>query len=238
MGWAIFKHAVSMIFNNFAMALRVSIAPFLLVILTGALAILSPVFLILLALVGFFSAAWTAVAWHRFILVEDYPGYIPPLRLDAILPYLGKTILLTLGLGVIAFVGLFALAPFLGLFPISTPSVMMSAIVLFTVLFVMILGWLWFRIGMVLPAIAVQKQMTFGESFRDTAPASKSIFLAVGILAVIGVLCDLVAKSAFGTTTGVGFIFQIASQWFLFMLGVSMLTTIYGHVIEGRDLVD
>ena len=34
----------------------------------------------------------------------------------------------------------------------------------------------------------------------------------------------------------IGFALDIALQWTVLMLGVSILTTFYGHLIEGRDL--
>src|SRR6056297_2995178 len=42
------------------------------------------------ALISLFVLSWVAVAWHRFILLEEYPGLLPPLSGKPVWRYLGK----------------------------------------------------------------------------------------------------------------------------------------------------
>jgi hypothetical protein len=46
------------------------------------------------AVVWLFVLTWVAVAWHRYVLLEEHTTFLPPLRQDLVWPYLGRTILL------------------------------------------------------------------------------------------------------------------------------------------------
>jgi hypothetical protein len=97
--------------------------------------------------------------------------------------------------------------------------------------------WIWFRLGVVLPATAIRNPMAIGEGWRATEGVSQAIFVAVLIIAAISFGADLLVGALFGHGGMPGIIAQIVMQWISLMVGASMLTTIYGHVIEGRDLV-
>jgi hypothetical protein len=47
-------------------------------------------------------------------------------------------------------------------------------------------------------------------------------------------------RSAFSINlvSGIWLLWDVAFYWITTMLGISILTTIYGHVVEGRALVD
>ncbi len=101
MAWKIVLHAFRMIFANIGDALKVSVGPMLifvvLALVLGSVANVSftsidPiqsvetasagalfVSVLILCAAAIFIFAWIAVAWHRFILLEEYPGVLPAL---------------------------------------------------------------------------------------------------------------------------------------------------------------
>ncbi len=105
MGGQIVVHAFRLVFRNLSDALKVSVGPYLIGLVVAALAMMalggSPAawlsgnvdmmagdpmaaaglgFASLVAmLVMLFISSWVAVAWHRFVLLEEYPGVLPAL---------------------------------------------------------------------------------------------------------------------------------------------------------------
>lgn len=92
------------------------------------------------------------------------------------------------------------------------------------------------RLSTTLPAAAVGKPATFGEAFAATAGSWGSLFVL--LLVVVG--CQVVAQTAMlvlGAITPIlSILFSIATTVFLSLLNVSILTTLYGHYIEGRSI--
>ena len=253
-GLDIVKHGVDMLLRNLGPALRVSVGPFLIaVVLTTVMGALGLGTLALdpsaesldgaagLALGGILSAvvllvailfivSWVAVAWHRYVLKEEMPGLLPPLRTDLVWPYLGRSILIAL----ILILAAIPLGIVFGLVAGGTQSVTVASVL--GLLMALALGWIGTRLSLVLPARAVERPMTFGESWAATAPATSAIFVVVLILALI----NFVLGSLFTLILGDNFVSGLLSlvvQWFITMLGLSVLTTLYGHLVERRPLV-
>lgn len=247
-GLDIVRHGVDMLLRNLGPALRVSVGPFLLGLAVAALlAALGLGGLGLdpaagevegglgLALGGFLSAtvllfafSWVAVAWHRFILREETPGLLPPLRADLVWPYLGRSILIAIALILVAI----PLSLVLGLVAGTSRSV---AAAVMGLVMALVLGWIGTRLSLVLPARAVERPMTFGESWAATAPASSAVFGAVLALALLNVVLGLLFGAIFGENL-LSALLSLAVQWFTTMLGLSVLTTLYGHLVERRPL--
>jgi len=252
-GLDIVRHGVDMLLRNLGPALRVSVGPFLLatlvVIVLGALGfgalaldpsaasleggaglalggLLSSLVLLVVIL---FAVSWIAVAWHRYILKEEAPGLLPPLRADLVWPYLGRSILIALILIVVAI----PLGLVFGLVVGASGSVAAASLV--GLLMALVLGWVGTRLSLVLPARAVERSMTFGESWAITAPASGAIFLVVLILALISIVLSSLLTLILGDNIFSGLL-SLALQWFTTMLGLSVLTTLYGHLVEHRPL--
>ena len=252
-GLDIVKHGVDMLLRNLGAALRVSAGPFLIAVIVSALlaalglgAAFAPgmgagqlpgagwgfgLFLggLLTMILWLFVFSWVAVAWHRFILKEERPGLLPPLRTDLVWPYLGRSILIAIILIVAAIPLGFVFTLVAG----GSQSLVVASIV--GLLMALVLGWIGTRLSLVLPASAVERSMSLGESWAATAPASGAIFLVVLILALI----NFVLGSLFGLALGdslVSAALSLIVQWFLTMLGLSILTTLYGHLVERRPL--
>jgi len=90
------------------------------------------------------------------------------------------------------------------------------------------------RWSLVLPGTAVGKPTGVGESWRQTAPLSGTIVGTSVLLMAINLLVGFVALP-FGASP-IGTLLSLAGNWFTLMVGLSVLTTLYGHIVEGRTL--
>ena len=163
-------------------------------------------------------------------------------------PYLGRVILLVLLLTLIAIpVGIVFGLLMSPLFMLAGPSMQSGGLAsglpigiiiiggIFGVVTGSVLSWFWMRCGLVLPSLAIGKPMRIGESWTATKPMAGTIFVAVIILSLINIGATLLLEVIFRS----GFVYEILSliiTWISLMLGVSILTTLYGHVVEGRSL--
>ena len=179
-----------------------------------------------------FGFLWAAVAWHRFVLLEEVPGILPALRGDRIGAYLwawarltGPLILVVL-CAVVAVAAIGALAAAIGV-----PA--LAALLFFGLQ--VLLAYVMMRFSLVLPAAAVGRSMGVFESWARTKEARDAILIAAALLAVLNGVIGL-AGGALGLAGWPGTVLSLAVSWFGFVLGLSILTAIYGHVVEGRPL--
>ena len=254
-------HTFRMIFGNLGQALRISVGPYLILIVVSLtlfslggmpmamsadvpsispFAALIPVIMIPLFL---FITAWVAVSWHRFILLEEYSGTLPAVKGRPIWPYAGKVILLGLLLAVVS-IPLFlllsaAIMPVMGgvgMAPDPTADVPLVAIVIFAIAAVL-LAILSLRWGVALVGTALGKPLGFFEAWRATKPISGVIVGVAIILALINIVPGQIISMVYNVSGLLGLLLEIALTWLTMMLGISILTTLYGHVIEERPLV-
>lgn len=240
-------HALRTILGNLGQALRVSVGPML--ILGGALALLffvggigigddvaSPFFalapLIMLPL-ALFVFGWIAVSWHRFILLEEESDLLPAYSGRPIWPYVGTTILLALRMMLIALPFLLIFGGLMGGSLSSGGGVGIFAIGMIAIN--LLISYLAMRWALVLPAKALDRNMRFKESWDATAPFSATILWVVVVIVVVNFVLGLVG-GLFGLVPIVGILVNAAVSWLTGMLGISILTTLYGHIVEGRDL--
>jgi DMSO reductase anchor subunit len=96
------------------------------------------------------------------------------------------------------------------------------------------LGWVAMRLSLVLPARAVDRPLSFGDSWAATDPASGAIAMVVLALATLNVVLSLaLGQLGFSLATA---LLSIVVQWFTAMLGLSVLTTLYGALVQRRPL--
>jgi len=270
MGWKIVRHSFVLLFNNLANALKVSVGPYLIAVLvavasvmlagvplgmfTGGMSpqqmmmegenfgvIVFPVTLFVLVVIMFVSS-WVAVSWHRFVLLEEYPGALPALSGRPIWPYLGRVIILVIVMVLVSIplglvVGLIS-APFMMGINAATGEPTGAFIIVALMLgiaFAAVLSWLWMRWGLSLPATAVGKPMTIGESWATTKPLSGAIFVASLIMFAISISVGFGVDAIFGAGL-IGGILNLVINWISIMVGISILTTLYGHLVEGRAI--
>jgi hypothetical protein len=250
MGWEIVRHSFAMLYRNLGNALRISVGPILIALVAAflilgvfgsgvdtltedieqdklppglALAVLLNLFLFL------FVSAWIAVAWHRFILLEDYPGLLPPLAGRPVWRYAGKTILLALVMALVTFPAGFVIGVISGVLQDSGTG-LFSTLALGLALYI---SYMSLRFGIVLPATAVSRPMGFGEAWRATAPYATAILGTCVILILINTGVSLVSAILPAPLAG---LLGLATSWISIMLGISILTTLYGVIVERRTL--
>lgn len=179
------------------------------------------------------ASLWVAVAWHRYILLEETPsGYIPAFRGDRVLSYFLRGLLLF----VIVVVAAFALG-FIGVFMIALETAITGVIgaVMIGVMVVAIIV-ISARLYVILPAAAVDRELPLREAWNATEGMTIPIVVAYVLL----VLCLMVGGFVLGLVsifTGfVGVLLLIVFNAVATLFGLSFLTTIYGVAIEGRSI--
>lgn len=242
------KHAFWMIFNNLNEALRASAVPLLILLalnivggaffavtvdpampMTNSGDMLSSLLIgLLLIVVTVFVFGWVAVTWHRFILREEYPGVIPVIADRPIWPYIWKSFLIGLIIALCLIPIMMVLTPI-----ISTMG--FGGILVAGFVAGLVLSYIWLRFAIVLPGTAVGAPLGIGKGWGITKPLSGSIFGVAVILGLINTVLTLVTTPIAGIPI-IGFLISSAGTWLTIMLGLSILTTLYGHLVEGRDL--
>ena len=193
--------------------------------------------LVLLVLIplSLFGSTIMAIAWHRYVLREELPYTIFVYRSDwkigryiiNIFKIGGLCILLALPLFMIA-LGIFGTNAIALMFPIA-----------------MAIIWLFLRLGLVLPAIALGDPLTLRESFALTAPLAGSLVLTSFLFTLFQVVPDIVnllltqATGDGSSSAGKVLFFTIWSlvfAWLNLFVGSGVLTVLYGYLREGRPV--
>ena len=253
MAWKIVLHAFRMIFGNIGDALKVSVGPMLifvvLALVLGSVANVSftsidPmqsvetasagalfVSVLILCAAAIFIFGWIAVAWHRFILLEEYPGVLPALADRPIGNYVAKSIVIALILILIGAAAGMVVMMLLSMGGLFLLSMGMGLVML-------LINYLGLRFGLILPAAAVGQNMSIGQSMEKTKSASGQILGVTTILIALNFASTLIVGMFYEFATIIAFVLDIATNWLFIMVNVSVLTTLYGMLIEGRELAD
>ncbi|MGC9368510.1 MAG: hypothetical protein ACP5DX_03115 [Paracoccaceae bacterium] len=250
-GIRIFIHSVRIVFGNFGAALRISGLLYLVQVAAAqALGVLPTAGLpqgegvvpegghlwgrfAMTAVVWVVASLWIAVAWHRYVLREETPGsLLPAFHGGRMLGYLMWSFLITVVaalagavLADVAF-GLLWRVPVQGSFPMVSLLPLVIAVPLLAVTF---------RLLTVLPAAALGEAFGLGDGWRKTAGHVRTFL----VLAVLTILIQGIIN---WVTGGVGFATPVSltiyyvSEWVKLMVGISILTTLYGHFVENRAL--
>ncbi len=266
MSWQIVKHAFSMVFGNLSDAIKASLVPILVAVAAILIAVvvfkmpLSMVSgsgdpaqmmmmtppasaylgLLLIIVVYVFVFGWIAVTWHRYVLLEEYPASVPAISGRPIWSYIGKSILIGLLIGLVSIPLVFVIG-LLGAGVSMGGGGMGGAMVVGAIVGLIIgaiLSWIWFRTAIVLPGTAIGKPMKIGEGWRATAALSGTIFKTTLIIVALNVVATLVVSLVSAGIPIIGAILNLGVTWVTLMVGASLLTTLYGHVVEGRPLID
>lgn len=260
LGWKIFSHSMGMVTRNLGTAIRIALIPALIgviVLIAGVMMTgvsmetfaneqaieqmlleqgfgvnFLPFFLISLVLLVI--ELWVFVAWHRFILLEEYPeGWIPRFRLDRIFAYFGKFILLALivvgsGTALMLIVSVvFAVGGRAG-------GILATAVVIMFWIAIFVASY---RLTPILPAAAIGRPLTISQAWNATRGSGWAIVLVLVLIFIVQFLIQLVASFSMMIFAPLGFVFLLLSMLVMTLLYVSVLTTLYGHYVEGRPLV-
>lgn len=251
--WSIFSHSIGMVLRNFQQAVQIGLVPVLIAFLAVAAALtVSGVSVatlgdeaalqqlmaenagsigfgaFLLAFLMLVTMLWIVVSWHRFVLLEEYPqGWVPPFRFDRILSYIGHGLL----------IGLVAM---LAMIPVGLAAALLGTIVpvlsaVAVVLGVIAVSVVVYRLVPVLPAAAIGKPLKLKQAWAATDGANGTIFGLVIIMFLFQIAVQL-AAGVLSFVPVIGPIVVYAASLVLSLVNVSILTTFYGHYVEGRPV--
>jgi hypothetical protein len=189
--------------------------------------------------VGLVGFASIAVSWHRYVLKDELPKGMARLRVDGVVwRYVGNLILIGLMISLVMIpvaVGAGLIASVAGKLAIPVLLVLISIVILPLI----------YRLSVKLPAIALERQdFRMGDAWRATDGNWWQI-AGIGLLVTVltwGVGLALVVVSGilqrllpgdFGTYADI--ILQVGANWFLTVIGITTLTSLYGFFVEKRD---
>ncbi|KAE9630878.1 hypothetical protein [Parasedimentitalea maritima] len=250
-GWNIFSHSVGMVTRNLSEALKIAVVPVLIgfaaiVVLTmmtgfsfgsmsdpeameklmrdgGMGGMFFPFILFVIVLVTI--ELWIFVSWHRFILLEEYPtGWIPEFRFDRIMAYFGRGFLI--GVIMVAMWIIAGLAAAI-LGPLGVVALVGAVFFSFILLY---------RLVAILPAAAIGKSLTVGQAWEATKGSSGTIIVLVIVIIVAQFLLQVVTGLSMVVFPPLGILFQVFVTLVMSLVNVSILTTFYGHYVEGREI--
>lgn len=255
-GWQIFLHSVRQVTGNLEGALRVSALPYAIQVIVGLLlagaagqmagmggpgpsgAMMGGfgIGALVALIVSLATALWIAVAWHRFVLLNEQPqGFVPVWRGDRIAEYF----LRSLGYGLILTVAAMVLAMIAGM--LFSPLLRSGSYVLFLILSALVvqipLMIFAFRLSAALPGAALDSGHDFMAGWQATQGQTADIAVLAAIAVVAHLVLALLGLLVFSHLWVLAVLWQIVAGWLVTMVAISILTTLYGHYIERRPLV-
>ncbi len=184
---------------------------------------------ILMAVAGLI---WAAVAWHRFILLNERPTLLPQIKPDRMLAYLGHSLLITLALIGIVLPLIFLM--------VAAGGISLGMVQIATLMVSLLIAVVGLRLGTGLPGVALGTANALAHAWRATRGKAQVFVL----LAIIGIaarmLLNAVATRVF-LTLPVDQPLAFAAVATLLdglaaMISLSVLTTLQGHFMQGRSL--
>lgn len=254
--FSILRHAVEMIFRDRQNSLRLFVPlwvvtagmPFFMinafgVSMWGETSLPADASQVLPILLGLLSqavlTAGIVIAWHRFVLLDEVPGPVWP-----------RVSLAILGIYVLKGAGLFFLLMLL-LLLVSIPAFMLggSASAIIAVLLMigvpamLALSVLYFRWSLILPAAAVGRTLTMRQAREVTEGQGMLLLFLILLYFVFSFAVGLAFGAvqgmlgAFGTVpVPLALALDGGMNAFLVLVWASILTTLYGVFVEGREL--
>jgi hypothetical protein len=252
-----FAHALRSTSNNFGFAWHVSwpwMAVLLPVLLAGNIFIFMKtggdpermgtgefIVVLITTLLNALAFASIAVNWHRYVLLDEVPKGAERLRLDnTVWRYFGNTILIFLILFVVGLVigaVLGFLAAFLGLFGQFVFIVGIVALALFSIS-------AFYRFGIKLPGVALYRRdfgladawrSTTGNSWRILGLALLYFLTAIAVGLALWLVLLVIGKIGGTAALALLVAIQMVVSWVMTILGVTLLTSLYGFFVESRD---
>lgn len=193
------------------------------------------------ALIGFAFAS-IAVNWHRYILLDEVPDAGGILRVDdKTWRYFGNILLIFV---LLVAAGMVVGVPLGILGGIAFANAAQYLPIVLLIIIVPIVSTLALRLSVKLPAIALGRG-DFG--LRDAMSATREnllpIFLValfevalfVGALIVIGAISYVFHLVSPALAAALAFALQFAANWIITIFSITVLTSLYGFFVEGRD---
>ena len=191
-----------------------------------------------IAMAGLIAFASIAVSWHRYILKDEVPQGLARLRLDSVVwRYVGNSILLFL---IFFAIGL----PFGFLaWAISTAIGLAGTVVFVAILFLAALSTS-YRLSIKLPSIAMERtdirfadawRMTSGNFWQFMGLGVVFLLILLGVGLAVGAITSVVGLTSSTLLLVLIIAIQQVVNWVATILGVTLLTSLYGFFVEGRE---
>lgn len=249
MGTRIFMLAVNQVWQNRAVALRISAFWYGLVFILSLVGeglgdeLIGILVSFLLVVVMFYGLSMIAIGWHRFVLWEDEPqGLLVFEQVWPVWRYVRATLKLFLVILLVLLLPMILTALLFAGAPESAASIALWLSMPLLGYFVI---WLFLRMGLILPAIAVETQMTLKESFALTRPIADTLFVPTLLILLMQLVPSLLALPALlldgWPVLSAALLFAVLPLslvvgWINTMVGIGLLTVLYGHLCENRPI--
>ncbi|OLP60055.1 hypothetical protein BJF93_10815 [Xaviernesmea oryzae] len=182
---------------------------------------------------------WIAVAWHRFVLLNEPFSLLPTFRGRRIAAYFGWALGITVFCWLMLAVPLMLVLIFAGDLVSNIMTSAGQGLLLAWLLSVPVfLAWLviLLRLSTALPGVALGEPISLGHIWRQTRGAGLT-YLGVLLLTTIVLAIAQIVPTLFSlVSSATGILGVLIYDWFATMLSISVLTTLYGYYIERRPL--
>lgn len=189
----------------------------------------------LFGIVGLLGYALMAILWHRHVLLngaEQRENLRPDLRVFA--GYVWRAIVV----GCVQMLAAIPITLIMGIFGVALISDNPDGLPAMLIGFLggLVFIWIALRLSVALPAAAIGYKMPIRESWQITKQVSAQLW-GVGLLLSGLNICVYIVSNAILPDTGTP---AVVAQTLVFILEglvfISVLTTLYGHLVEGRSL--
>ena len=247
MGLLIFLHSIGLVLNQLSGAIRISGLLYLVTIVVSVTTLAffgetitsagRPAFswhLLLAAVFVGLIYLWIAVGWHRFVLINEIPNRpVPELHGDRMLAYFGRFLqsaLICMAIGGVFMAIIFAMAAV-----VQRASFILAPLPLILIFALFLVSY---RLAPMLPGAAIGQSIGVRAAWAATRGASGALIWLSIISAIAVIVTDLPILLLQQMPAGAALVFTWASVtgWIKLMVGVSILTTIYGVYVEKREL--
>ena len=261
LAWTIFTHSLRQVFGNLNGALKVSAILYLVMMLTEYLMV-GDLFLdqqkmqaammagtlpwgkiAVWILITLICGLWIVIGWHRYVLMNEFPRILPSFHGQNMATYFGKTVLLTLifipvAIGAAIVATILIGMPMIAMNRGDAPNMAVIAVlgILAALVYLIPVVWIGYRLAPLFPAAALGRPMTLGQAWAATKGQNVTILL-LGLISIFGVLILGLPSFLFAGQPILAQAYSFIIGWVQMLVGASIITTIYGHFVEGRSLV-
>src|SRR5690606_34949859 len=162
----------------------------------------------------------------RYILLDEMPtGIVPEFNGSRMLSYFGYSLLI----GVVVLVIAIAMGILTGMAGMAIGQLAIIVPLIFYVLMLIAS----YRLSPMLPAVG--KPMKINEAWEATAGANGAIVVLAIVSVIAAIVINLPAIGLAylgGFFAFIGLLWSLVAGWITMVVGVSLLTTIYGHYVE------
>lgn len=178
-----------------------------------------------------------AVCWHRYGLLEGdaRPGIMRP-GVNVLGSYFVKLIIVGLLIVLAAVPGGVVMVLLSGGLSGGSFQPGFAVGLLATLVLSVVLSWIGMRISLILPAAALGTSIKVSQSWQVTESFAGGIFRVAIIVAVLNGVLAGVAGILAAASPALAILGQFLLSYFQIILSISVLSTLYGHLVQGRPL--